>query len=198
MHEKWLRALEFVTPLMKATFDEYYYGIKGLEEKLRVMDKRIEEIAVSKPYVEWVNKLRCFKGVEYLTALSIICEVGDFKRFQSAAAFMAFLGLVPGEYSSGGTRRQGGITKSGNTHLRKLLIEASWHYRYKSAPSKRLTERRYGQPAELIAYADRAMKRLQGKFFRLIVRGKTSQTAVTAVARELSGFICGMMVGQTV
>jgi transposase len=95
-HEKWLRALEFDTPLMKATFDEYYYGIKGLEEKLRMMDKRIEEIAVSGPYVEGVKKLRCFKGVECLTALSIICEVGDFKRFQSAAAFMAFLGLVLG------------------------------------------------------------------------------------------------------
>jgi transposase len=182
---------------MKATFDEYYYGIKGLEEKLRMMDKRIEEIAVSGSYVEGVKKLRCFKGVEYLTALSIICEVGDFKRFKTAEAFMAFLGLVPGEHSSGSTRKQGSITKSGNTHVRKLLIEASWHYRYKSSPSKRLTERRYGQPAELIAYADRAMERLQGKFFRLVLRGKTSKTAVTAVARELSGFIWGMMVGQT-
>ena len=181
----------------KATFDEYYYGIKGLKEKLRMMDKRIEEIALSEPYVEGVKKLRCFKGVEYLTALSIICEVGDFKRFKSAEAFMAFLGLVPGEHSSGSKRKQGSITKSGNTHVRKLMIEASWHYRYKSSPSKRLTDRRYGQPAELIAYADRAMKRLQGKFFKLVVRGKTSQTAVTAVAREFSGFIWGMMVGQT-
>ena len=196
-HDKWLQAFEFVTPLMKATFDEYYYGIKGGKEKLRMMEKRIEEIAVSSPYVEGVKKLRCFKGVEYLTELSIICEVGDFKRFKSAEEFMSFLGLVPGEHSSGSKRRQGGITKSGNTHVRKLLVEASWHYRYKSSPSKRLTDRRYGQPAELIAYADRAMKRLQGKFFRLVVRGKTSQTAVVAVAREFSGFIWGMMVGQT-
>ncbi len=196
-HDKWLQSLEFVTPLMKVTFDEYYYGIKESAEKLRMMGKRIEEIAVSEPYVEGVKKLRCFKGVEYLTALSVICEVGDFKRFKSAEAFMAFLGLVPGEHSSGSKRRQGGITKSGNTHLRKLLVEASWHYRYKAPPSKRLTDRRYGQPAELIAYADRAMKRLQGKFFKLLVRGKTSQTSVTAVAREFSGFIWGMMVGQT-
>ena len=135
--------------------------------------------------------------MDYLTALSILCEVGDFIRFRSAEAFMAFLGLVPGEYSSGSRRRQGGITKSGNTHLRKLLIEASWHYRYKSAPGKRLDERRYGQPVELIAYADRAMRRLQGKFFKLVLRGKSSQTAFTAVTRELSGFIWGMMVGQT-
>jgi transposase len=196
-HDKWLHALEFSTPLMRETFDEYYYGIKWLEERLRMMDKRIEEIAVSEPYVACVNKLRYFKGVDYPTALSILCEVGDFRRFRSAEAFMAFLGLVPGEYSSGSRRRQGGITKSENTHLRKLLIEASWHYRYKSAPGKRLAERRYGQPVELIAYADRAMRRLQGKFFKLVLRGKSSQTAVTAVPWELAGFIWGMMVGQT-
>ena len=182
---------------MRETFDEYYYGIKWLEEKLRMMDRRIEEIALSEPYAEGVKKLRCFKGVDYLTAVSLLCEVGDFKRFRSAEAFMAFLGLVPGEHSSGSRRRRRGITKSGNTHLRKLLIEASWHYRYKSAPGRRLTERRYGQPAELIVYADRAMRRLQAKFFKLVLLGKSSQTAVTAVARELSGFIWGMMVGQT-
>lgn len=162
-----------------------------------MMEKRIEEIAVSSPYVEGVKKLRCFKGVEYLTALSIICEVGDFKRFKSAEEFMSFLGLVPGEHSSGSKRKQGSITKSGNTHVRKLMIEASWHYRYKTALSKRLTEKMYGQSTEHIEYANRAMKRLQGKFFRLVVRGKTSQTAVVAVTREFSGFIWGMMVGQT-
>jgi transposase len=137
------------------------------------------------------------KGIEYLTALSIVSEVGDFRRFGHAEAFMAYLGLVPREFSSGEKRRQGGITKSGNTHLRNLLIESSWHYRYKSAPSKRLTKRREGQPAEIIAYADKAMMRLQGKFFRLILKGKMKQAAVTAVARELAGFVWGMMVGQT-
>jgi hypothetical protein len=110
---------------------------------------------------------------------------------------MAFLGLVPREASSGDKRRQGGITKTGNSHLRNLLIESSWHYRYKAPPSKRLMERRDGQPAEIIAYADRAMKRLQWKFLHLILKGKTSQTAVAAVARELAGFVWGMMVGQT-
>jgi len=160
---------------MKATFDEYYFGIKVLEEKLRYL-----------------------KEVEYLTVLSIICEVGDFKRFKTAEAFMACLGLVPGEHSSGSKRNQESITKSGNTHVRKSLIEVSWHYRYKSSSSKRLNERRYGQPAELISYADRALRRLQGKFFRLVLRGKSSQTAVTAVAREFAGFVWGMMVGQTV
>jgi transposase len=196
-HERWLRSLGFDRPMLKETFDEYYYMMKGLGEKLRIMDKRIEEIALSEAYAERVQRLRCLKGIDYLTALNIVCEVGDFRRFGHAEAFMAYLGLVPREYSSGEKRRQRGITKAGNTHLRNMLIESSWHYRYRSAPSKRLNERREGQPAEIIAYADKAMRRLQGKFFRLILKGKTKQTAVTAVARELAGFVWGMMVGQT-
>jgi len=196
-HDRWLRGLEFDKGMLKETFEEYYFMIGTLAENLRSMDRRIEEIALSEPYAVRVGRLRSFKGINYLTALSIICEVGDFRRFSHAETFMAFLGLVPGESSSGEKRRQGGITKSGNTHLRKLLIESSWHYRYKSAPSKRLTDRRKGQPAEIIAYADRAMRRLQWKFFRLIMKGKTKQAAVTAVARELAGFVWGMMVGQT-
>ena len=196
-HEKWLRSLEFKNRLMKETFEEYHLRVQELEGKLRMMDKRVEEIALSELYAPEVKKLRCFKGIDFLTALTLVVEVGDFKRFKSAEAFMAFLGLVPREYSSGGKRRQGGITKAGNTHVRRLLVESSWHYRYNASPSKKLIERRNGQPAEAIGYADRAMKRLQHKFFKLILRGKTSQTAVTAVARELAGFVWGMMAGCT-
>jgi transposase len=196
-HEKWLRSLEYKNLLMKETFEEYHLRVQELEGKLRMMDKRIEEIALSEPYIPRVKKLRCFKGIDFLTALTLVVEVGDFKRFKSAEAFMAFLGLVPREYSSGEKRKQGGITKAGNTHVRRLLIESSWHYRYHSSPSKKLMERRNGQPTEAITYADRAMKRLQHKFFKLVMRGKTSQVSVTAVARELAGFVWGMMVGCT-
>lgn len=197
-HERWLHSLQFDTPILKETFDGYYYRIRELEGHLRLMDKRIEEIALSEPYAEKVQKLRCLKGINYLTAFSFVCEVGDFRQFAHAESFMAFIGLIPREWSSGNKRKQGGITKSGNTHLRRLLIQSSWHYRYKASPSKRLTERCYGQPAEITSYARRAMKRLQTKFFRMVMKGKSSQAAVTAVARELAGFIWGMMVGQTV
>lgn len=196
-HDRWLRSLQFNMPLLKETFDGYYYRIRELKGHLQLMDTRIEEIALSEPYAQKVQKLRCLKGINYLTALSLVCEVGDFRRFAYAESFMAFLGLIPREWSSGDKRKQGGITKSGNTHLRRLLIQSSWHYRYKSPPSKRLIERWHGQPAEITSYARRAMKRLQTKFFRMVMKGKSSQTAVTAVARELSGFIWGMMVGQT-
>jgi hypothetical protein len=101
--------------------------------------------------------------------------------------------LVPQERSSGAKRLQGGITKSGNTHLRRLLVEAAWHYRTNHPPGKRLRERRQGQPPEVVAYANRAMARLHRKYVRLVLgRARKSQVAVTAVARELAGFVWGL------
>lgn len=157
------------------------------------MNNRIEKIALTDRYSMKVNSLRCFKGIDYLTALSFVCQIGDFQRFATAEAFMSYLGLVPGEHSSGDKRRQGGITKSGNPHLRMLVIEAAWYYRYRSSPGKGLKKRRTGQDISIISYADRALHRLQKKFTKLIFRGKSQQVAVTAVSRELSGFIWGMM-----
>jgi transposase len=109
---------------------------------------------------------------------------------------MAYLGLVPSEHSSGEKRRIGGITKAGNSRLRKLLIESGWHYRH-YMPSKRLTMRRKGQDTEIITYADKAGKRLNKKYTKMMHNGKMPQKTVTAIARELSGFIWGMMVGKT-
>ena len=192
-HRRWMKDIVFSQPLHKETFETYYSRIAELEERLAFMDEKIVAIACSDRYKEKVARLRCCKGIDYLTALAIVCEVGDFRRFPTAASFMAFLGLVPREHSSGGKRRQGGITKSGNGHLRRLLVEASWHYRYQSPPGKRLTERRKGQETAVITYADKAMRRLQKKFYKLVIRGKRKTVAVTAVARELAGFIWGLM-----
>jgi transposase len=160
------------------------------------MGADIQEMAANPRDVSGVAKLRCLRGIDYLTTLSLICEVGDFKRFATAAHFMAFLGLVPREYSSSTKRVQGGITKSGNMHLRRLLVEASWHYRHPSRPGRTLRQRREGQPPDIVAYANRAMTRLTRKCIKLVMgKGKKSQVAVTAVARELAGFIWGLMVG---
>ena len=196
-HRKWLSSLEFEDSTLGETVDIYYNRILELEAKLVEMDGKIEEIACGERYAEGVGKLRCFRGIEWLTALSLICEIGDFRRFGTAEQFMAFLGMVPSEQSSGQKRRQGSITKAGNSHLRRLVVESAWHYRYYRPPSKILSQRRRGQCEADIAHADRAARRLSKKFHRLISRGKPSQVAVTAAARELAGFIWAVMVGAT-
>lgn len=192
-HRVWIKGLHFDHVMQQETCELYYYRIEEIEDVLRRMDERIEGIGQSACYGRQVNKLRCLKGIEHLTALALVCEVGDFRRFSDATSFMAYLGLVPKEHSSGEKRRQGGITKSGNGHLRRLLVEASWHYRYQSPPSKVLRSRQSGQDAAVISYADRALKRLQKKFTKLVFKGKTKHTAVVAVARELAGFVWGLM-----
>lgn len=192
-HRQWMKGLTFSQGLHHETFETYYTRMLEIEERLVLMESKIIEIAQSEKYRGSVNLLRCFKGIDYLVALAIVSEIGDFKRFPNAESFMAYLGLVPREYSSGDKRRQGGITKSGNGHLRRLLVEASWHYRYQSPPSKRLTSRRIGQSIEVIAYADKALRRLQKKFTKMLLKGKSKNVSVIAVSRELAGFIWGVM-----
>ena len=194
-HRDWMAKLEFRNELQKETFVQYLCNLKDLENRVERIDIKIVDVAEGEPYRERVARLRCFKGIDYITALAFVCEIGDFRRFGSAASFMAYLGLVPSERSSGAKRRQGGITKTGNTHLRKLLVESSWHYRYRAAASSTLQARRMGMDEQVIAYADKALHRLQGKFAHLLFKGKSSKTAVTATARELAGFVWGTMVG---
>lgn len=194
-HRDWMANLEFPHELQKEAYTQYYCSIVEIENRIERMEAKIVEVAESEAYRERVSYLRCFKGIDYITALAFVCEIGDFRRFGSAASFMAYLGLVPSEKSSGSKRRQGGITKTGNTHLRRLLVESSWHYRYRGAASAALQARRTGVDENIITYADKALHRLQAKFAHLLFKGKSSKTAVTAVARELAGFIWGSMVG---
>lgn len=195
-HRNWLRRISFSQPVHQKVFNEYFTHIEELDLKMARFSEQIEELSAQERYRQKVAKLRCFKGIDTLTALTTIIEIGDFKRFPNAPSFMAFLGLVPSEYSSGSSRNLGGITKAGNSRLRKLLIESSWHYR-SYLPSKRLRQRRLGQSAEIVAYADKAGKRLSKRYNRLVNRGKVKQKVVTAIARELAGFIWGMMEGKT-
>ena len=195
-HRTWLKSLQFKEEMHKFSFEIQFNAILEQEAKLKILIDKIEEISAEVRYAEKVSKLRCFKGIDTLTALTFIAEIGDFRRFGKAHEFMSYLGLVPSEHSSGGKRRVGSITKAGNSRLRNLLIESSWHYRHYSV-SKRLTMRRKGQSPQAIDYANKAGKRLSKKFMKLVSRGKNPQKTVTAVARELSGFIWGMMNGKT-
>jgi transposase len=136
-----------------------------------------------------VQRLRCFRGIDDLTALTIAAELGDPRRFATAPSTMAFVGLVPSEYSSGTKRAQGGIPKTGNAHLRRVLVESAWHSRHHPFVSATLRTRQRGAPREVIAQAWTAQQRLHRRYQRLAARGKPKQHIVTAVARDLTGFV---------
>jgi transposase len=137
-----------------------------------------------------VKNLQAFRGVQLVTAAGLAAEIGDFHRFATAGQFMAFVGLVPSEHTSGAKRRQGGITKSGNRHVRRLLIEAGWHYyRTPLRVSAELRARRVGIPQAVIDIADKALERLGKKSYGLKQGTKPANKIVTALARELAGFL---------
>ena len=198
-HYAWLRKQEFSDQVDQQTFNEYLQEVIDQQEKVNRYDEKIEEIAAQDGYREQVAKLRCFRGIETHTALSLVTEIGDFSRFAQAPQFSAFLGLVPSEDSSGKRERRGAITKAGNSRLRLLLIEAAnstLRSRTYGKKSKRLLARQKGQDPDVIAYADRANRRLHKVQDRLISRGVVPNKAKVAAARELSCFIWGMMTGN--
>ena len=193
-HVTWLRKLE-LSPLYRETLNEYMASYDEQTAKIERFDKRIEEIAEQERYLEKVKRLGGFLGIKTHTALSLVVETGDFARFVKGNTYAAFLGLVPGENSSGDKINRTGISKAGNRHLRLLLIEAARGI-CKGAvghKSKELRSRQNGNSAEVIAYADKANTRLRSRYYKFIRHGKTKNVAVAAVARELACFVWGMM-----
>ncbi len=189
-HREWFGRLHFERSADQAVFDDYRLALEQLEERIRGLVERRTEVAQSDPYRERVGWLRCFRGIDTVTAMTIIAELHDFARFRSARQLMAYLGLVPSEHSSGQSTHRGPITKSGNRHVRRILVQAAWHYRHRPAVGAILRRRRRGQPAAIIGLADRAQQRLNRRYNRLLLaRRKPSQKAVVAVARELVGFL---------
>lgn len=193
-HVKWLRTVE-LDPLYREVMDEYLATYDHLTDKVERLDKRIAELSQKDEYREKVKKLRCFVGIETHTALSTVVEIGDFNRFSSAQQFSSYLGLTPGEDSSGDDRQRLGITKAGNQHIRLLLTEAAQCYNRGAvgAKSKALKARQEGNDTKVIAYADKANERLKRRYRKMVLSGKHKNTAKTAVARELACFIWGMM-----
>ena len=193
-HINWIKKLG-LDAMYRETLNEYMTTYEELETKIERFDKRIEEIASQKEYQEKVKKLTCFLGIRTHTALSLIVETGDFHRFAKGNIYGVYLGLAPGEHSSSDHIGRLGITKAGNTHLRRLLIEAAGGICKGTIghKSKELKTRQNGNSTEVIAYADKANTRLRSKYYRLIRHGKKRNVAVAAVARELACFIWGMM-----
>ncbi|MCL1803988.1 MAG: IS110 family transposase [Eubacteriaceae bacterium] len=199
MHISWLKSLSFSEAMLQEAFGEYLALYFQSLAKVEMFDKRINEISHSEEYEQRVNKLICFAGIKERTALATIVETGDFSRFATASQYASYLGLVPGESSSGSSRNVTGITKSGNCHIRRLLVESAQCYsrgRIGEKP-KLLAKRQEGCDPKDIAYADRACDRLKRKFNKMRYQTKKHNVTVAAVARELACFIWGMMTGNT-
>jgi transposase len=189
VHRRWIDSLEWTHAPERVVVDDYLLAIDHVEARLIELDARLTALAQTDPYREPVGWLRCFRGIDTLTAILILAELHDFRRFQSPRALMAFLGLVPGEDSTGEKQRRGRITRTGNALVRRLLVETAWHYQHRPSVGVALTRRRTGQPTRVIAIADKAQQRLCRRFRRLAEQHKPAPKIVVAIARELAGFL---------
>ena len=192
-HRMWLARLRLTLqgPLATALAMELQH-LEYLETELQSMDTELERYAQSPLYRSKVEALCCLRGVKILTALTIVCEIDDVYRFPTPRKLMAYFGLVPSEHSSGDRQHRGSITKAGNIHVRRLLVEAAWNNRHNAGAALILNRRRQGQPPEIVAIALKAQHRLTKKFLRLDQR-KHRHVAITAVARELCGFVWAIL-----
>lgn len=193
-HIDWLKKLN-LSEMLRNILDEYLFTYNQLKEKLERYDKEIEKFSQKERYADKANKLKCFVGISTLTAMSLLSEVGDFSRFENAQKFSSFIGLIPKEHSSSEKVNRSSITKAGNNHLRRLLTESAHCYCRGTitGKSKTLKKRQEGNQQEIIEYADKANERMKRKFYRLIRQGKKYNIVSTAIARELTCYIWGIM-----
>lgn len=188
-HFRWLEKLKFDITIQQIVFQEYVDAVKQAEARVAGLEKEMEKALKSWVLAPVVQALMALRGIKIITAMTIMAELGDITRFDSPRQLMSFLGLVPGERSSGKTRRQGGITKTGNGHVRRVLIESGWCYRFPARKTAHLQRRAEQCSTEVQAIAWKAQKRLCGRYTHLLERGKLKVQVCTAVARELVGFI---------
>lgn len=188
-HLQWIKNIRFDDARDQMVLGEYRLALEEQSERLQRFDDKIAEVSKQPGYQKKVSYLMALKGIKVLTAMTILAEALDLKRYSDAPAFMAAIGVVPSEDSSGERERRGRITKTGNSHMRRVAVESAWHYRHSSAGGKTLKKRREGLPAEVLEIARKADKRLHKKFWHLVNNGKDSRTAAVAVSRELAGFI---------
>ena len=170
-------------------FEDYLLALDQAENRLGNLEKELEAAAQTEPYRFLVGVLGCYRGIGTVTAMTILTELHGIDRFTSPRQLMAYLGLVPSEYSSADKVSRGSITKAGNAHLRRVLAEAAHQYRHRPSVGLLLRRRRQGQPAFAILHADKAQQRLHRRFRRLLLRGKPYGKIIIAIARELVGFL---------
>ena len=192
-HHAWIRSQRFEDPALTATFGHYQATLTAREAAVDAIDADLALWFSRAPFADAVARLAAYRGVTELGALTLASEVCDWRRFPTAAMFMGFCGLVPSEHSSGQRTQRGGITHAGNTHLRTQLVESAWAYKSRPAAGAVLKKRQDGLDPEVVARAWGAQLRLCGKFRRLDERKTNRKTVVTAIARELAGFVWAEM-----
>ena len=193
-YREWLRTLSFDDWRREKTFHSYLFGEEQDEDRVKRLDAEIIRAAEEEPYRTLVGFVRCFRGLDTLSAMILITELYAVGRFMTAPAIMGFVGMVPSEDTTGWDPHRGPITKTGNGHVRRILVEAAKHYRHPARISRALATRRKGQPDWVIAIADKAQARLHQKYWKLVMgKGKHPNVATTAIARELVGFIWSVL-----
>jgi len=188
-HRDWIRVQKFAYPAQQRVLEDYLKAVEDLAERVERLTAALKALVEETVLAPLVKSLQAFRGVSVVSAVTIAAEVGDLRRFGTAGQFMSYVGLVPSEESTGQRRRQGRITRCGNGHLRRILVEAAWHYRHQPVMSKELRRRNQGVAPGVRRIAWEAQKRLHKRLYHLIHAGKSSQKAVIALARELAGFI---------
>lgn len=188
-YREWLNSVRLQQPAAVAVLREYIFALESTEAMINRLDLEIADLYKKTKLAPFIDGLQSLRGVGLITAATVVAEAGDLTRFTSAGQVMSYAGVVPSEYSSGGKGRRGAITKTGNAHVRRILIEAAWHYRKTPVVGKALKKRQEGQSERVKNISWHAQRRLNTKFRKLSGKGKLKQIAVVAVARELLGYM---------
>jgi transposase len=188
-HLRWLSEVVCATPAQQIVFQAYVRAVNEHTERLQRLEQELHEHVKTWRLQPVVEALQALRGVQFTVAVTLVAELGDLTRFDNPRQLMKYLGLIPTEYSSGERRRQGTITKAGNTHARRVLVEGAWAYRYPAKVSRHLQLRLEQQPKAIQDISWKAQVRLCKRYRRLIARGKHANQVVVAIARELVGFM---------
>lgn len=188
-HFRWLELQKFDNPIQQIVLQEYIDTVKSCQKRVADLEREMETALQDWSLGPVVHALMALRGFQMVAAMTVVAEVGDFTRFKSPRQLMAYLGLVPSEHSSGAKQRRGGITKTGNGHVRRILVESAWSYRFPARKTAHLQRRAERASEAVQAIAWEAQKRLSKRYRHLAVRNKLKVQITTAIARELSGFI---------
>jgi transposase len=188
-HLRWLSEVVCPTPAQQIVFQEYVRAVNDHTERLQRLEQELQEHVKAWRLQPVVDALQALRGVQFTVAVTMVAEIGDLTRFDTPRELMNFLGLIPSEYTSAERRRQGSITKAGNSHARRVLVEGAWAYRYPAKVSRHLQLRLETQPKLIQDISWKAQVRLCKRYRRLVAKGKHANVVTVAVARELAGFM---------